>query len=184
MKTFNELRKIDVSEHIEKKNGLSYLSWSWAVDVLLQNDPSATWEFPEPKYFNDTVMVYCDVTAFGKTMKMHLPVMDLRNKAISNPNTTDINKAMMRCLAKCIACFGIGLYIFSGEDLPTDSLAEDESRASHVVGLLDGIKKAKTVAELQALWENAIEACGNNLDLKKEVNATVRVKKAELESAK
>ena len=94
MKTFNDLRKLDVGEHIEKKNGLSYLSWSWAVDVLLQNDPSATWEFPEPKYYGDTVMVYCDVTAFGKTMKMHLPVMDLRNKAIVNPNTTDINKAM------------------------------------------------------------------------------------------
>lgn len=181
MKTFNELRKLDVGEHIEKKNGLSYLSWSWAVDVLLQNDPSATWEFPEPKYYGDTVMVYCDVTAFGKTMKMHLPVMDLRNKAIVNPNTTDINKAMMRCLAKCIACFGIGLYVFSGEDLPTDSLEDDDSRQSVVIKLLGDIQKSKTIGELQALWENAIDACGNNLNLKKEVNATVRVKKAELE---
>jgi hypothetical protein len=52
---------------------------------------------------------------------MHLPVMDYRNQAIGNPNSVDINKAMMRCLAKCIACFGIGLYIYSGEDLPADA---------------------------------------------------------------
>jgi hypothetical protein len=117
---YAELRKINVGEHIEKKNGLSYLSWSWAVDTLLQHDPTATWEFPVPDEFEETMMVYCDVTAFGKTMRMHLPVMDHRNQAIKNPNSVDINKAMMRCLAKCIACFGIGLYIYSGEDLPED----------------------------------------------------------------
>ena len=70
MTTYNELRKINVNEHIERKGNLNYLSWSWAVDVLLQNDPTATWEFPEPKVWNDTVMVFCNVTAFGKTMKM------------------------------------------------------------------------------------------------------------------
>lgn len=182
MKTYNELRSINVGEHIEKKNGLSYLSWSWAVDVLLQNDPTATWEFPEPKYYGDTVMVYCDVTAFGKTMKMHLPVMDLRNKAIPNPNTTDINKAMMRCLAKCIACFGIGLYIFSGEDLPTDTVEADFSRQNTVEAHIAEIGGAKTVEELQALYQITVEACGDNLELKKRVNAVVRAKKAELEA--
>lgn len=118
---YQELRKINVSEHIEKKNGLSYLSWSWAVDTLLQHDPMATWEFPEPAIYGESVMVYCNVHAFGKTMRMHLPVMDYKNQALKNPNSVDINKAMMRCLAKCIACFGIGLYIYSGEDLPEDA---------------------------------------------------------------
>lgn len=117
---YQELRKINVNEHVEKKNGLSYLSWSWAVDTLLQHDPMATWEFPEPAVYGESVMVYCNVHAFGKTMRMHLPVMDYKNQALKNPNSVDINKAMMRCLAKCIACFGIGLYIYSGEDLPED----------------------------------------------------------------
>lgn len=181
MKTFNDLRKLDVGEHIEKKNGLSYLSWSWAVDVLLQNDPSATWEFPEPKYYGDTVMVYCDVTAFGKTMKMHLPVMDLRNKAIPNPNTTDINKAMMRCLAKCIACFGIGLYIFSGEDLPTESVEDQEVKIESLNPYFDHIKGAQNLNELKVLWQDAITACGNSLELKKLVNEEVKQRKAMLE---
>jgi hypothetical protein len=183
MKTFNDLRKLDVGEHIEKKNGLSYLSWSWAVDVLLQNDPSATWEFPEPKYYGDTVMVYCDVTAFGKTMKMHLPVMDLRNKAIVNPNTTDINKAMMRCLAKCIACFGIGLYIFSGEDLPTESVEDQEISLKSLDPFIAHIQQSMNLNELKVLWQDAINACGNSLDLKKMINETVKIRKAELEKS-
>jgi hypothetical protein len=49
IKQYKELRQINVSQHIEKKNGLSYLSWSWAVDQLLQLDDGATWEYLEPK---------------------------------------------------------------------------------------------------------------------------------------
>jgi hypothetical protein len=183
MKTYSDLRSINVGDHIEKKNGLSYLSWSWAVDVLLQNDSSATWEFPEPKYYGDTVMVYCDVTAFGKTMKMHLPVMDLRNKAVVSPNTTDINKAMMRCLAKCIACFGIGLYIYSGEDLPTESQGELESKQEALAVMLGNASNCKTVEELAILYKQAVDFCDNNLELKKTVNETVKARKAELEKA-
>ena len=123
---YAELRSIDVSKHVEKKGSLSYLSWTWAVDMLLQNDPIATWEFGEPKYFGDTVMVYCSVTAFGKTMRMHLPVMNNRNEAIVNPDSRRISDAQMRCLAKCIACFGIGLYLYAGEDIPP--LTEEEQQ--------------------------------------------------------
>lgn len=118
MSKYIELRKIDVSEHIEKKNNLSYLSWSWAVDTLLQQDATATWEYKEPAQFGETLMVFCSVTAFGKTMTAQLPVIDFRNKAIPNPDAMAVNTAMQRCLAKAIALHGIGLYIYSGEDLP------------------------------------------------------------------
>lgn len=120
-KTYLDLRKINVNDRIEKKGNLSYLSWACAVDELLQADPSATWVFPDPKNFGQTVMVFCEVTALGKTMRMHLPVMDNRNNAIANPDARKISDSMMRCLAKCIACFGIGLYIYQGEDVPSDS---------------------------------------------------------------
>ena len=118
MSKYLELRKIDVSEHIEKKNNLSYLSWAWAVDTLLQQDPSATWEYKEPVKFGETLMVFCSVTAFGKTMTAQLPVMDYRNKAIPNPDAFAVNTAMQRALAKAIALHGLGLYIYAGEDLP------------------------------------------------------------------
>lgn len=154
---FNTLKKINVNEHTEKKGNLTYLSWAWAVDVLLQNDPTATWEFPEPKYYGDTVMVYCNVTAFGKTMKMQLPVMDNRNNAIVNPDSRKISDAYMRCLAKCIACFGIGLYIYAGEDLP-----EFDAEAG-----VRELNECTSLDQLQTVFKRLFaEAQGNQSTLK------------------
>ena len=120
MKTYSDLKKINVNEHTEKKGNLTYLSWAWAVDQLLENDPTATWVFGSPMEYNETMMVSCKVYAFGKAMEMQLPVMDNRNNAMRNPDARKISDAQMRCLAKCIACFGIGLYIYAGSDLPED----------------------------------------------------------------
>ena len=64
------------------------------------------------------MMVFCKVTAFGKSRTAQLPVMDFRNQAIANPNAYQVNTAMQRCLAKAISLHGIGLYIYAGEDLP------------------------------------------------------------------
>ena len=170
MTSYNELRKINVNEHTEKKGQLTYLSWAWAVDTLLQHDPSAVWEFPEPKYFGDTVMVFCNVTAFGKTMKMQLPVMDNRNNAINNPDARKISDATMRCLAKCIACFGIGLYIYAGEDLPTGEMD------NAVADWLAAIDACSTLEELKDVYMKATAAVGSN----KEINAATNAKKASL----
>lgn len=116
---FERLAAININEYVEKKGGLSYLSWAWALDRLLREDPEAKWEYGEPKHFEGgTVMVTCRVTAFGKAREMHLPVMDHRNKAISNPDAFQVNTAMQRCLVKAIALHGLGLYIYAGEDLP------------------------------------------------------------------
>lgn len=118
---FKELAAIDVSSKIEKKNGMSYLSWSWAVSEMMKADPQASWQFLDPITYPDkTMMVHCNVTMFGKTLYMFLPVMDHKNKAIVNPDAVAINKAMMRCLVKGIAVHGLGLYIYAGEDLPED----------------------------------------------------------------
>ena len=124
---FAELAAINVSEYVEKKNNLSYLSWPFAIEQLMRKDPMANWEFHEPQRFGETMMVSCTVTAFGKPITMHLPVMDHRNNAIKNPDAFAVNKNMMRCLVKAIACHGLGLYIYSGEDLPSD---EDGNRVS------------------------------------------------------
>lgn len=115
---FLSLRSINVNDHTEKKNGLTYLSWAWAVDQLLQQDSSATWYYSEPKQFGNSLMVFCTVKAFGKEMTAQLPVMDHRNKAIQNPDAFQVNTAMQRALAKAIALHGLGLYIYAGEDLP------------------------------------------------------------------
>lgn len=115
---FVELSAIDVNKYTEKKGSLTYLSWAWAVDQLMRHDPSANWVYGEPVRWNETVMVFCTVTAFGKSMTCQLPVMDHRNKAIANPDSFAVNTAMQRCLVKAIALHGLGLYIYAGEDLP------------------------------------------------------------------
>ena len=136
--TYADLRTINVNEHIEKKNGLSYLSWAWAVDQLLIRDPAATWDYRVGTDYvrmtetevveqhvpyiriGETAMVFCTVSAFGVKRTAQLPVMDHRNKPIPNPDAFQVNTAMQRCLAKAIALHGIGLYIYAGEDIPAD----------------------------------------------------------------
>lgn len=111
------LSEIDVSKRLEKKNGLSYLSWAWAWGILMENYPDATYEFLQPEtHMNGTMTVYCQVSINKTTRLMWLPVMDYKNKAIPNPDATAINKAKMRCLVKCLALFGLGHYIYAGED--------------------------------------------------------------------
>jgi hypothetical protein len=142
---YSELRKVNVNEHIEKKNGLSYLSWAWAVDQLLQLDSTATWSYGEPVRFGESLMVFCTVEAFGKKMTAQLPCLDFRNKAIANPDAMSVNTTMQRCLAKAIALHGIGLYIYAGEDIPQEddvkkpSVVEPPKQSiTPLAGALDG----------------------------------------------
>lgn len=140
---FAELYSLDVGDYIEKKQGLSYLTWSYAWAEFKKIYPDATYEVKKDEqgrcYFGDEnigYMVYTTVTAGGLTYEMWLPVMDNANKSMKLNAYTyqtrngeksvdaismfDINKAVMRCLVKNLAMFGLGLYIYAGEDLPID----------------------------------------------------------------
>ena len=149
------LLKKNVNDHVEKKNGLSYLSWAWAWQEALKADPTATYkvEMFGDKCFmdiNGTAMVFVTATMFGKPMTCQLPVMDYRNKAIPNPDAFAVNTAIMRCMTKALALHGLGLYIFAGEDLP------EEGRSVVITptqGAMDNIPQE----ELQYLQEMAME---------------------------
>ena len=176
MKTFLELRTINVNSHTEKKGRFTYLSWTWAVDQLLENDPSATWTFGEPTYFAETLMVYCTVTAFGKSMTSQMPVINNQNKAIPNPNAMDVNTAMMRCLVKTIALFGLGLYIYAGEDLPQ----EDPIDSSTLAKLLDLIHGSMNMNELKVEYINACKLASNDATALKSLELAKDKRKEEL----
>lgn len=112
------LSKIDVSKHVEKKNGLSYLSWAWAWGVLMEHFPHAEYSFSSPELHQDgTVTVYCDVMIGNCHRTMWLPVMDYKNAAVKNPDARKISDTKMRTLVKCLAMFGLGHYIYAGEDI-------------------------------------------------------------------
>ena len=122
---FEDVYKINVNEHTDKKNGLTYLSWAWAWAEFKKAYPTAEYKIKRfennlPYVYdkNTGYMVFTEVTVDGLTYEMWLPVMDNKNKALQVATMTDINKAIMRCLTKNLAMFGLGLYIYAGEDLP------------------------------------------------------------------
>ena len=145
----------NVNDHLEKKNGLSYLSWAWAWAEALKADADATYkvEMFDGKCFmdiNGTAMVFVTVTMFKKPMTCQLPVMDYRNKAIPNPDAFAVNTAIMRCMTKALALHGLSLYIYAGEDLP------EEGRSVVITptqGAMDNIPQE----ELQYLQEMAVD---------------------------
>ena len=119
----HDLLKINVNEHTEKKNGLTYLSWAWAWREALKADQSATFDvqtFEGKPYMdvNGTGMVWVTVTMFGQPRTCMLPVMDYKNKPILNPDAFAVNTAIMRCMTKALALHGLGIYIYAGDDLP------------------------------------------------------------------
>ena len=45
-------------------------------------------------------------------------------KTVQAATMFDINKTLMRCLVKNLAMFGLGLYVYAGEDIPTDNTSD------------------------------------------------------------
>ena len=159
---FLKLAAIDVRPFIEHKGKLSYVSWVFAVEQLLRVDPEANWAFHEPQMFGESMMVSCTVTAFGKPVTMHLPVMDHLNKAVKNPDSVIVNKNMMRCLVKAIACHGLGLNVYAGEDLPleqapkvtaTESFAVDPARMNIIYDVAAAIVERMEADDIIGAYE-------------------------------
>lgn len=126
---FSELAAVNVSGKVEKKNGLSYVSWPYAWSEIKKRYPEATYTIYEDEhgcfYHTDgrTCWVKTGVTVNGIEHIEYLPVMDSRNRSIQTDSITsfDVNKAIQRSITKACARHGLGLYIYAGEDLPEDS---------------------------------------------------------------
>lgn len=168
--TFDVLNAINVNGHTEQKNGLTYLSWAWAWAEVKKQFPGAEYEVVKqpnglPYVYDELTgyMVFTRVTIGEISHEMWLPVMDSANKAMkAEPYTYivksygktvektvaaatmfDVNKTIMRCLVKNLAMFGLGLYIYAGEDLP-EELKERNPE--------EEIISEKEFATLKAMW--------------------------------
>lgn len=121
------LSAINVNEHTEKKNGLTYLSWAWAWGVLKNHYPTAQFQkhisesgLPFFRDENGYTYVAVSVTVGDQTHTEVMPVINYSNKAVQNPDSFQVNTALQRCLAKAISYHGLGHYIYAGEDLPQE----------------------------------------------------------------
>lgn len=190
---FNALSNLDLSDKCEKRESLTYVSWSNAWSEFKSAYPSATYQILKNEnglpYFSDPnlgIMVFTEVTVDDITHQMWLPVMDSKNKAMKlEPYTYsvwnnfkkafeektvqaasmfDINKTLMRCLVKNLAMFGLGLYIFQGDDLPEKS-ADDTTSAPQqpiqrpvqqpvdpLAGIKNAINSANDVTTLMSFY--------------------------------
>jgi hypothetical protein len=181
---FKELHALDVSSKVEKKNGLTYLSWAWAWGEFVKVYPTATYEvIKNPQglpYFADDsgAIVYTKVTAGGVTQEMWLPVMDGANKSMKTTSYQyktkydtktvdaytmfDINKTVMRCLVKNLAMFGLGLYIYAGEDLPENEDDKPVVKKDEKMTPFNGDKQGLTSGKIKT----------KIADIKKALNAS------------
>mgnify|MGYP003137090669 CR=1 FL=1 len=119
------LSKVDIREHIEKKGQLSYLSWAWAWGTLMEHYPNAKYIDSEKFFPDGSCQVRIDMDIDGCDRHMWLAVMDFNNKAVPNPPATAISNGKMRCLVKVMAMFGLGHFIYAGEDTPPSDGAEE-----------------------------------------------------------
>ena len=179
---FEILQGIDCKEVIEKKNGLSYVSWAYAWGFIKQNFPDANYTIYENaegwNYHTDgrTCWVKTGVTINGVEHVEYLPVMDNRNASIplERVNSFDVNKAIQRSLTKACARHGLGLYVYAGEDLPLELTDEKAAAPAPVqeqpytplpnetywktVQAYAAGKKSKTGGDLRLAWINATHA--------------------------
>lgn len=175
---FTELNAVDVSKHVEKKGGFSYLSWPYAISELRKRHPAATWEVVRfnglPFLHTDAgVFVEVAVTVEGVKLSQIHPVLDGRNKPVLNPDAFQINTSLQRALVKAIALHGLGLFIYAGEDLPevpasSKSVTADEwdkltsDAQKWLQGIVDSVRaefEAKgPAAALVVLEEQNLEA--------------------------
>lgn len=170
MEHFQKLNSINVNDFTEKRDNLTYLTWSKAWEEVKKVYPNVTYnvkkfgnnQLPYVYDENTGYMVFTDMTIEGITHEMWLPVMDSKNKAmkaepyeyttkygtksVDAATMFDINKTIMRCLTKNIAMFGLGLYIYNGEDIPSEEKTEIDKAKKQPI---DEIKKAVLIKEME-----------------------------------
>lgn len=185
LEKFNELNTRDVSEHVDKKQGLSYLSWAYVQQELTKLDENFQHrfiEFPSTDSDREDIflpylkteegyMVCAEITLFGVTKREWLPVLNYKNQTIPKGSATtfDINKSMKRSFVKCAAQFGLGNYLYLGEDgpeQPFEAASDDE--------LKDVDKKVKELAPLMKITES---------QLKKKMNIPQKLSSSDAEEA-
>lgn len=143
---FAKLSKIDVKPYVEKKLGLSYLSWAKAWGLVKSVYPEASYKIREFEEYIPNQQGWvatgrkvdyrltsagCEVEVAveieGERFVSKLYVMDNRNRTVLKPDYSQINKTQQRCLVKALAYAGLGLNIYAGEDLPTEERQSSRS---------------------------------------------------------
>tara|TARA_R110002050_G_scaffold38941_1_gene95780 strand:- start:45 stop:656 length:612 start_codon:yes stop_codon:yes gene_type:complete len=141
---FKTLSEVSVKSKVERKGNLDYLSWANAWSMLKQYYPSSqriVYEDPSTglNFFTDGRTAYVKVGIIVEALEHidYLPVMDYRNNAVPIEKVTsfEVNKTIQRSTAKAIALHGLGLSLWSGEDIPVTTETKKEDSKLKVITL-------------------------------------------------
>ena len=169
-------------------NNLKYLSWMAAWKLVNEQFPDDVSfqikEWDGKPYLVDEplgIMVQTSITIGGITRSQHLFVMDSKNKAqrivpytyqvtgrdgkkydkeVEAATMFDINTAIMRCLAKNLAIFGLGYELYLGEDIMKYLQNEEQKR----VEAEEAKKQEEYMAELEKQADAAIYLINEQTD--------------------
>jgi|TARA_R100000482_G_C5103903_1_gene137044 hypothetical protein len=143
---YKDLSELPIKRLVEKKGGLDYLSWSNAWDMLKKEYPNAQRLVYESEhtglnYFSDGKSAYVKVGIIVNDIEHidYLPVMDYRNKSIGVDKITsfDVSKTIQRATAKAIAMHGLGLSLWTGEDIPSNTQTPAVAPKSYTIDIGD-----------------------------------------------
>lgn len=181
---FKKALELNVSDKTKNKGGQTYLSWSFAWAEFKKIYPDGKYKILKQKltklpFFEvgGGFMVWTQVTANGEKHKMWLPVLDYKNQPLKNPTVFDYNKALMRCLTKNLAMFGIGLYVYSGEDLPENYTPPQPKKTALTVSMVkpwkNAIQSYRKTGNLDAVLKRMTVSKQNQKLLIEQANAQV-----------
>ena len=153
---YSTLSQTSVREKIERKGNLDYLSWANAWHMLKTAYPNAQRKVYEHdhtgfNYFTDGRTAYVKVGIIVNDLEHidYLPVMDFRNNAlpVDKVTATDVNKTIQRSTAKAIAMHGLGLSLWTGEDVPVVVDVAQAPQESSLIELTKGSENWDKVAQ-------------------------------------
>ena len=186
IKSWNEMRSLDISKYVKKRDGADYLPWAECLKLLYENgaeevqfealtNENGSSLFMSEQTFVDKnkatnrcyevrVRVAIDIGKLGgKTFYMSYPVMNgispVKDLAM---NQNAVHKAQMRAFVKCVAInTGLGFDLWR-DDSDIENDAEDLTKHS-----LWAIKD-----RMQIAYTNAIKKGMSTADIAKAVNKT------------
>lgn len=177
---FHKLSALDISQFVEKKQNLDYLSWAAALHILQSLFTTVSYEAVpslepgrartcvHPSGTGGEVRVMLEID--GNYHTEVFPIMNnrMQSKPMEEIDARDVSDSIKRALVKAAAHFGLGLslYVKKGELPPADRVE---------YGL-------KPLAERLVLQREAIEEADSKPELRRLLSNMLKDERAELEA--
>ena len=184
IKSFNELRKVDVTPYVKKRDGADYLPWATVVVLLYDNGANRVWYeslhnekgsslFMSDQTFTDSkgnvnrcYEVRVKITVDDDTFTYTYPVLNGINPVKDNSvNQNVVHKAIQRALVKAVAIrYGLGFSLWLKDEL--DEKDEDDIYKHNIFDIKERFQQeyTKVLRDKHLTTKEIAEKCGMSED--------------------